>query len=169
MAKGKDDFMSKTMTRESVKMWCMDCRTCKSLSGELKLSPGPVIHEGVYWRAEHIYPTKTLGWLVIVLKRHVEALHDLSVEEVCELGEIQLRLALLLHQELRCSKEYSWCFADTDGFSHIHSMLFATPNDLDSINRGANIFDWLNSKSSAPILESEVVKFCETLRRKMSS
>ncbi len=38
---------------------------------------------------DHAYPTSHLGWLVIVLKRHVEALHELRKEEFVELAEIE--------------------------------------------------------------------------------
>jgi hypothetical protein len=51
----------------------MECLTCKSNSGEQRISPGPTIYEGEYWFVEHAYPVKRLGWLVIVLKRHEEA------------------------------------------------------------------------------------------------
>ena len=47
----------------------MECLTCKSNSGEQRISPGPTIYEGQYWLVEHAYPVKRVGWIVIVLKR----------------------------------------------------------------------------------------------------
>ena len=47
-----------------------DCYTCRSISGEQRISPGPIIYEGRCWLIEHAYPTQLKGWLVIVLKRH---------------------------------------------------------------------------------------------------
>ena len=76
----------------------MDCYTCRSLSGERRISPGPTIVEGRYWMLEHAYPTCLKGWLVIVLKRHVEALHGLTREEFIELGELQALAVRLLHE-----------------------------------------------------------------------
>src|SRR5512135_1177493 len=85
----------------------MECWTCRSNSGEQRISPGPTIFEGKYWFVEHAYPVKVLGWLVIVLKRHAEALHELAAEEFTELAQIQARVIPLLHEELRsanCSR-----------------------------------------------------------------
>ena len=59
-------------------------------------SPGPYIYEGRSWVVDHAYPTSLKGWLVIVLKRHVEALHDLTHEEFRELADIQYRLAQVM-------------------------------------------------------------------------
>ncbi len=50
-----------------------DSYTRRSLSGEQRISPGPTIYESRYWLVEHAYPCRMLGWLVIVLKRHVIA------------------------------------------------------------------------------------------------
>ena|SRR5688572_5904819 len=47
------------------------------------------------------------GWLVLVLKRHVEALHELSIEELAEMGVLQGTMAKLLHGEMECEKEYT--------------------------------------------------------------
>jgi diadenosine tetraphosphate (Ap4A) HIT family hydrolase len=60
----------------------MECLTCESNTGEKRISPGPTIYEGNYWLVEHAYPVKTIGWLVIVLKRHAEALHELTPEDL---------------------------------------------------------------------------------------
>jgi|SRR5215216_4255221 len=70
----------------------MECWTCKSNTGEKRISPGPTIFEGKYWLVEHAYPVKAIGWLIIVLKRHAEVLHELTAEEFTELAQIQVKL-----------------------------------------------------------------------------
>jgi diadenosine tetraphosphate (Ap4A) HIT family hydrolase len=52
-----------------------------SNSGDKRISPGCQIFNGKYWLVEHAYPSNLVGWLVIVLKRHCEKLHDLEKEE----------------------------------------------------------------------------------------
>ena len=54
------------------------CHTCESNSGEKRISPGCQIYSGQYWLVEHAYPSDLVGWLVIVLKRHCEKLHELK-------------------------------------------------------------------------------------------
>ncbi len=80
----------------------MECWTCKSNSGEKRISPGATIFEGKYWLVEHAYPVKIIGWLVIVLKRHTEALHELTIEEFAELAQIQAKLIMSLPNRLVC-------------------------------------------------------------------
>ena len=87
----------------------MEYWTCKSKTGEKRISPGPTIFEGKYWLVEHAYPVKVIGWIVIVLKRDAEALHELTAEEFAELAQIQARLIPLLHTELHSEKEYVSC------------------------------------------------------------
>ena len=43
----------------------LDCSTCRSISGERRISPGPTVYGGRYWLIEHAYPTRLKGWLVI--------------------------------------------------------------------------------------------------------
>ena len=48
---------------------------------------------------EHAYPVKIIGWLVIVLKCHAEALQELTLEEFAELAQIQAKAVHALHKE----------------------------------------------------------------------
>ena len=96
----------------------MECWTCRSNTGEKRISPGPTIFEGKHWLVEHAYPVKLSGWLVIVLKRHAEALHELTVEEFTEPGQIQAGLVPILYEELHCEKEYVVCYAEMEHFRH---------------------------------------------------
>src|SRR5690349_14753147 len=98
----------------------MECLSCLSLQGIQRISPGPIIYEGRSWVVEHAYPTSLKGWLVIVLKRHVEALHDLTHEEFRELADIQYRLAQVMQSRAAIEKEYMMCFAEAKHFHHIH-------------------------------------------------
>jgi diadenosine tetraphosphate (Ap4A) HIT family hydrolase len=142
----------------------MECWTCKSNSGEKRISPGPTIFEGKYWLVERAYPVKVIGWIVIVLKRHAEALHELTSEEFTELAEIQARLIPLLHEELHCEKEYVSCYAETEHFYHIHFHVFAKPPDLLDALKGGKSFALLKVTEEEPVPRSQIIAFCEVLR-----
>jgi diadenosine tetraphosphate (Ap4A) HIT family hydrolase len=146
----------------------MECWTCKSNSGEKRISPGPTIFEGKYWLVEHAYPVKVIGWIVIVLKRHAEALHELTAEEFAELGQIQARLIPLLHEELHCEKEYISCYAEMEHFRHIHIHVFARPFDLPEELKGGHSFALLKVKPEEAVPPSEIVAFCELLKNKFA-
>ena len=151
-----------THYRNPTKMTSNKCFTCQSLSGEKRISPGPAIHEGNFWLVEHAYPCQLKGWLVLVLKRHVEALHELSQEEFRELANLQHKLARLLHDELDCEKEYSICLAETEHFHHIHFHLVPKPKNLPDELKATRIFAMLQEKDA--ISPDEIRKLCRRLR-----
>ena len=139
------------------------CLTCLSNSGEHRISPGPPIYEGVGWIVEHAYPTALLGWTVIVLRRHAEALHELTLEEFVELGQLQRAVSLALRAETGCEKEYSICYAEVEGFKHIHFHMIPRAGDLTAERQGGGVFAYLKPDTEA--LEPDIVaECCERLR-----
>lgn len=144
------------------------CPVCASNRGERRISPGPVIHEGAWWLVEHAYPSSLLGWLVIVLRRHAEALHEITDEEAGELGLLQRTVAVALREELGCVKEYSVCYGEAPGFSHLHVHLIPRGPELDEDRRGGGIFVHLRSPEEA-VAEEAVTAFCETMAESLST
>lgn len=142
----------------------MECYTCRSNTGEKRISPGPTIYEGEYWLVEHAYPVKQIGWLVIVLKRHVEALHELTGEEFSELGQIQSQLTRFLFEELHCEKEYIACYVEMEHFAHIHFHVFARPHDFPNELKGGKSFALLKVSVEEAVPTDEVVAFCQLLK-----
>lgn len=147
--------------RENLKM---ECWTCKSNTGEKRISPGPTIFEGEYWQVEHAYPVKAKGWLVIVLKRHVEALHELTADEFAEMAQIQSKLTCFLFEELHCEKEYVSCFAEAEHFSHIHFHVFAKPSDLPDELKGGKSLALLKVMPEEAVPPHEIIVFCGSLK-----
>ncbi|MEW6404254.1 MAG: hypothetical protein AB1649_20850 [Chloroflexota bacterium] len=140
-----------------------ECWTCRSNSGVQRISPGPTIYEGQYWLVEHAYPVKRKGWIVIVLKRHAEALHELSSAEFEELAKIQSRLTCLLHETLQCQKEYVACYGEMEHFYHVHVHVFAKPHDLPEDLAGGRSFALLKvSEEEAP--REDIIEFCQLLK-----
>ena len=146
----------------------MECLICKSNSGEKRISPGPTIFEGTHWFVEHAYPVKVKGWLVIVLKRHAEALHELITEEFTELAQIQAKLIPLLYEELHCEKEYVSCYAEMEHFRHIHFHIFAKPYDFPDELKGGKSFELLKVTLEQAVPPTEIIAFCELLKDKFT-
>lgn len=142
----------------------MECYSCKSISGEKRISPGKTIYEGKYWLVEHAYPSKLKGWLVIVTKRHVETLHELTKEEFVELGEICGKTTKILHKTFNCEKEYSMCLAEAEHFNHIHFHIIQKPYDLPNELKGAKIFEMIKVEEKDAISREDIKKLCEDLK-----
>ena len=146
----------------------MDCLTCLSLSGEQRISPGPHIYEGVHWVVDHAYPTIHLGWLVILPKRHVEALHELTKEEFLELAEIEYKLVQVMHSDPTIQKEYLMCFAEGEGFSRVHFHVVPKPIDLPAHLKGPRVFGLLKVDKEHAIPAQKLTAFCEDFTRKLA-
>lgn len=119
--------------------------------------------EGKYWLLEHMSPSKIMGWLVLILKRHTDALHNLSEDEFAELGQILNKATKALSEELNCKKEYTMCFAEKENFNHIHFHLIAVPNKLPDRFKGSNILN-LSEYKEDYISKTEIVKFCTKMK-----
>jgi len=145
----------------------MECWVCKSNSGEKRISPGPTIFEGTYWFVEHAYPVRIIGWLVIVLKRHAEALHELTVEEFTELALIQAKAIQALREELHPEKEYISCYAEMEHFRHIHFHIFAKPSDLPEELKGGKSFALLKVTREEAVPANEMAGFCQLLQERL--
>jgi diadenosine tetraphosphate (Ap4A) HIT family hydrolase len=148
-----------------------ECLSCASLSGERRISPGSVIAEGRLWVVDHAYPTALAGWLVLVPRRHVEALHHLTADEFAEMAELQRKATLVLRAELACQKEYTACFAEAAGFAHVHIHIMPRPADLPEALRGPSVFRLLHAEDAERdalgyriLLPDEVIAVCERLR-----
>jgi diadenosine tetraphosphate (Ap4A) HIT family hydrolase len=143
----------------------MECYSCKSLSGENRISPGPLIFEGKYWVIEHAYPIGIVGWLVIVLKRHAEALHELTPEEFNELALLMNKTCKLLHDNLGSYKEYAACFAEAEHFNHIHFHIIPTDAEFPKDLKGSSSFKLLSVTKEESVSKEAVIKYCENLRK----
>jgi diadenosine tetraphosphate (Ap4A) HIT family hydrolase len=135
------------------------CLVCQSLSGEKRIWPGPTLYAGRYWVVEHAYPINLTGWLVIVLKRHAEALHDLTEGEFEELAALQKLSARALHETFGCAKEYAICLAESQGFKHLHYHVVARAPDLPE----TNIFKMLSAGQNEACPPAVIQTFCEQL------
>jgi diadenosine tetraphosphate (Ap4A) HIT family hydrolase len=147
----------------------MNCLPCQSITGKKRVSPGPIIFEGKYWIIEHAYPTKLVGWLVIVLKRHVEALHDLNQEEFKELLELQKRIIHIFHEFLNSEKEYIACFSEIKQFKHIHLHIIPKTKDFPHKYKGAKVFTLLKVKQENKNMRNKVIELSKKLRMKLAT
>ena len=103
-----------------------------------------------------------LGWLVLVLNRHTEALHDLTKEEWLEFSELHYSIVQLLHKEFETQKEYSCCFAELEGFAHIHFHVIPKDSNYNVEALGTKAFQYL--RTSEPVSKQSVRDFCDRIR-----
>jgi len=142
-----------------------ECLSCLGLAGNPRISPGPPIYVGTYWQVEHAYPSKLVGWLVIVLRRHAIALHELSSEEFAEFGSVLEMTIRAVHGALGPAKEYAACYAEARGFEHIHFHVVPRAQDMPEELMGAGSFDLLRVSRSEAADPAAVHAFCTLLQK----
>jgi diadenosine tetraphosphate (Ap4A) HIT family hydrolase len=145
-----------------------DCWTCRSNTGIRRLSPGAPIYEGTHWLVEHAYPVGLLGWLVIVLRRHAAALHELVADEFHELARIQATLVPLLATTLHSEKEYVACFAEAEHFRHVHFHVVPVQPGTPGSLRGCGSLALLKVGEAEAVAAAEVQAFCRALHDEMA-
>lgn len=119
----------------------MECQTCRAIAHEISLTEGPRIDLDEHWMLEHCHPVSMPGWLVLVLKRHARALHELTDAEGEALGHWLTRVTRAMHTVTGCEVEYAIQLAEGAGFHHVHVHLMARRDDWPTELRGPRVFE----------------------------
>ena len=97
-----------------------DCYSCRQEVADHGSERRDWIFTTDHWRLVHSFNSALEGWLVLLPRRHVVAIHDLTGEEAAELGPLLQRVSVALRDELSCEKTYVIQLAEAEGFSHVH-------------------------------------------------
>jgi diadenosine tetraphosphate (Ap4A) HIT family hydrolase len=133
-----------------------DCYTCaREAEGDLAPLRERIAADDL-WRVGHAFNSALPGWLVLVPRRHVTAIADLTDAEARALGPWQVRLSRALHEALGCQKTYVAQFAEAEGFSHVHFHIVPRPPDLPPELRGPRVFQLLGAEDRPHVSEDEI-------------
>jgi diadenosine tetraphosphate (Ap4A) HIT family hydrolase len=121
-----------------------DCSSCERLA---RTSPPPrdLVVETGGWVVAHAFNANLEGWLVMLPRRHVVALDELTVGEADALGPLLRALTSALRDVTGCEKTYALLLAESEGFHHLHVHVVPRHRDLDPALRGARIFGLLGN------------------------
>lgn len=119
-----------------------ECLTCAQ-NNNPDLPPRERVHVGRRWRVAHAFGTALPGWLVVVPRRHVTALDELTAEEAAELGPLLRGVTAAMRGVLGCAKSYVALFAEAEGFAHVHFHVIPRAADLEADLRGPRVFGLL--------------------------
>jgi diadenosine tetraphosphate (Ap4A) HIT family hydrolase len=140
-----------------------DCYTCARGGDAAKLPPRECIAADDLWRVAHAFDSALEGWLVLIPRRHVTSVSELTDAEARSLGTWLVRLSRALHQVLDCEKTYVAQFAEAEGFSHVHFHVVAKPSDLAQELRGPGIFRMMRSSDRALVTEQRMDEIAREL------
>jgi len=100
-----------------------------------------------HWRLAHAWGSLP-GWLVVVLRRHVVEVAELTVEEAAELGMMLRQASAALEAVVGCSKTYIALFGEQEGFEHLHVHVVPRMPDFGEGHLGTRVFEFLKCPAS---------------------
>jgi diadenosine tetraphosphate (Ap4A) HIT family hydrolase len=139
------------------------CYTCAQETAGRDAPPWQCIAADEHWRVAHAFNSAVPGWLVLVPRRHVTTLAELTDAEAAGLGSWQVRLSRALARVLGCHKTYVAQFAEADGFAHVHFHIVPRPPDLARDLRGPRIFELLGAADESRVGEAEMTRLAAEL------
>lgn len=147
------------------------CLTCELIRrrdrGEAPLWDN--IHRTEQWDLVHAYDTSLPGWLVLVARRHVAAIDELTGEEAAELGLLLWRASAALRQVTGCVKTYALQFAEAEGHSHVHFHVIPRMVDQPAERRSVKIFGYLGVPEEERVSEEAMNQIAVQVRRLMAA
>jgi len=143
------------------------CLTCE-LIAQRDAGDAPLwdsIHRSVYWDVVHSYNTSLPGWLVLVARRHVAAIDELTDEEAAELGLLLRRVSAALRVVTGCLKTYVVQFAEQAEHPHVHFHVIPRMADQPAERRGPGVFGYLGVPEAERVSEARMNAIAAEVRR----
>ena len=127
--------------------------------------PWDSIVRTAHWDVVHSYNTSLPGWLVLVARRHITAIDELTDEEAAELGVLLRRASAALRQVTGCGKTYVCQFAEQAEHPHVHFHVIPRLADQPDDRRGPRVFGYLGVPDEERIGEERMNAIAAEVRR----
>jgi len=142
------------------------CQTCELIarrdSGAAPL--WDAILRTPYWDVVHSYNTSLPGWLVLVARRHIEAIDALTQDEAVELGQLLRRVSIALRDATGCVKTYVMQFAEQVEHPHVHFHVVPRMADQPEDRRGPQVFGYLGVSEANRVPEATLLALATQIR-----
>ena len=129
-----------------------ECWTCRT-EAQPGLPPRERAYLGRNWRVAHAFGTALPGWMVVVPRRHVIGLDELTAAESAELGPLLSGLTAALREVVGCVKTYVALFAEADGFAHVHFHVIPRMPGQPAELRGPRVFGLLGRDDAGQVAD----------------
>jgi len=117
-----------------------DCFGCQVVNDVIP-PIGGFVYADELWIVNHMLTAAPiLGWLILQPKRHVEGLHELTVDEQRRMAQLMAYVDSILRHLLAPSKVYVCLFAESPQCPHIHFHFIPRAAEIEA--RGPKIFDY---------------------------
>jgi diadenosine tetraphosphate (Ap4A) HIT family hydrolase len=120
------------------------CKTCELISRR-DANNAPLwdcIYRTQHWDIVHNYQTSLPGWLVLVVRRHIGSIDELTHEESIELGVLLRQVSLALKEITGCVKTYVIQFAELAEHQYVHFHVIPRMANQPENRRSTNVFGY---------------------------
>ncbi len=132
-----------------------DCVSC-AWEARPERPPRERVYLGPRWRVAHAFGTALPGWLVVLPRRHVVALDELTPAEAADLGPLLREVTSALRRVTGCEKTYVALFAEAGGFSHVHFHVVPRMAGLAAELRGPRVFGLLGGDPARHVPDADM-------------
>lgn len=145
------------------------CKTCELIARrDAGTAPGwDRILRTALWDVAHCYETSIPGWLVLVARRHIQSLDELTEAEAIEMGRLMRNISTALKEVTGCLKTYVLQFAESPQHPHVHFHIIPRMPDLPVEQRSLRVFTCLgvpeDQRVSAAVMDALALKLRERL------
>lgn len=148
-----------------------DCFTCE-LTAQRDKGQAPLwdsIFRTPYWDVVHSYNTGLPGWLVLVARRHIAAIDEMSEVEAAELGNLLRCVSMSLKQVTGCLKTYVMQFAEHPQHPHVHFHVVPRMQDQPDTRRGPKIMEYLKVAKDERVDEATMNALGEQIHQALAA
>ncbi len=147
------------------------CHTCQLLA-QRDTGQAPLwdnIYRTQHWDVVHSYNTALPGWLVLVVRRHIESIAELTEDEAAELGVLLQRVSAALKEITGCVKTYVIQFAEAAEHPHVHFHIIPRMSDQPDGRRSTKIFGYLGVPEEERVSENEMNEIAKNVQHFLRS
>jgi diadenosine tetraphosphate (Ap4A) HIT family hydrolase len=120
------------------------------------LPPRENVFTDDHWRVAHAFNSALPGWMVVLPRRHVTALHELDDASVVSLGPLLRDVSGALTRVTGCPKAYLMFFGEAEGFAHLHIHVVPRMPDFLPEVRGPAVFTFLRRSRREWLSDSDL-------------
>ena len=148
-----------------------NCYTCE-LTAKRDAGTAPLwdaIYRTPYWDVVHAYNSSLPGWIVLVTRRHLTAIAEMTAAEAAELGPLLRNVSIALQEITGCVKTYVIQFAEHVDHPHVHFHVVPRMADQPDERRSGKIFGYLGVPTEARVSAEEMNQIATQVRAHLQS
>lgn len=147
------------------------CHACELVTRrDADLAPAwDAIARTPHWDVAHSFDASLEGWTVLVLRRHVASIAELTDQEAADLGPLLKAVSEGLGAVTGCETTYVAQFAESALHRHVHFHVVPRAADLPENQRGPRIFSQLGRPEGERVAEARMEQVAFALRRELTA